>query len=938
MNTKSILIVASLVAIAVSMGRAAEAEKTLLLCDFEADSDLKLWDIRSGQARLVSDGAAHGRTALELTPGEGGAYIASTKLPKDWSAYDALLLDVFNTGDEPVTVNLLIADEAWQKQGGSYWNRHNSVATLSPGKNTLTIPVQGLYRGEAGSRNNDIKENIHPDSIIRLDLGFGRKGATAKVIVDNLRLVKVSRPDGVWAFDFGPASQAVALGWTGVSDETKFSDKPGYGWHPPAGAPSAGRARDTTFGPSMLRDFVEAGGCSFRVKAPAGKYAVTVFYENSGYWGGEQAQQRLRTIGCGGKTVWRQEKPDGAANCLWRFENVEPVGVDIWDTYMAKELAAPAVFEAEADSDGLTLKFDSDAAWGSRISGMIIHKAGDEAGAAWARRQMESLASEFRAMAVCLDKPARQVNAPESGFIAWPVRIEDTIKPNTVPDPLPAGAKFEISRIAVLGEYEPFSIAIRPLKDLGKCTLSLKPASGSQAVEADIAVVWYNTSRGFGTIAYRIEPFTVRPQTTVDLIKDVTRQIIVTFHVPQKPSGEAPWPPEFVKTLVVTGPDGKVLLEAPLKLAVHPIAMDRKCDYQMAFLGLAPPAMLGVDRQAAVLEETLSILKEHGLNAVSGGPAFKLAGWKDGQPVIEGLAEMDAYFAMLRKHGFAGPIGGYGGIRLAGINDRYQIGQTGRNMAREAGLPYDEALMKAWKAVDEHARKNGWPTIYYAMCDETRVRENAERELEFMNAMAKISKAFPKTVRTSGSYSVNFRTRPEDKNDMLYWHQRFFEALDISALNTHDETVMAEAAKLGKEIHIYNQGTSRYSFGLYQWSEYRKGVKARWQWHLNVLHGYQFFDLDGREPDTAMLCYGRKAVYPTIAFERCREGAEDFWLYNTLWNLVQKGAGGDEARKKAAKLLEDTVAGIKLGERLDPRGFDADALKVKVIEAIESLR
>ena len=36
---------------------------------------------------------------------------------------------------------------------------------------------------------------------------------------------------------------------------------------------------------------------------------------------------------------------------------------------------------------------------------------------------------------------------------------------------------------------------------------------------------------------------------------------------------------------------------------------------------------------------------------------------------------------------------------------------------------------------------------------------------------------------------------------------------------------MAEAEKLGKEIHIYNQGQTRYSFGLYQWSEYRKGVR-----------------------------------------------------------------------------------------------------------------
>lgn len=58
---------------------------------------------------------------------------------------------------------------------------------------------------------------------------------------------------------------------------------------------------------------------------------------------------------------------------------------------------------------------------------------------------------------------------------------------------------------------------------------------------------------------------------------------------------------------------------------------------------------------------------------------------------------------------------------------------------------------------------------------------------------------------------------------------------------------MKEAEKLDKEAHIYNQGRTRYSFGLYQWSVFRKGIKVRWQWHLNMLHGHQFFGLDGRQ-------------------------------------------------------------------------------------------
>jgi hypothetical protein len=152
---------------------------------------------------------------------------------------------------------------------------------------------------------------------------------------------------------------------------------------------------------------------------------------------------------------------------------------------------------------------------------------------------------------------------------------------------------------------------------------------------------------------------------------------------------------------------------------------------------------------------------------------------------------------------------------------------------------------------------------------------------------------------------------------------------------------MTQAIQSGKQVHIYNQGTSRYSFGLYQFSEFRKGVTARTQWHLNVLHGYQFFDLDGREPDTAMICYGRNAIYPTIELERCRDGAQDFYLYHMLWKLVeqaQKDGRKSPAIDAGATLLEQMLAGVKLNQRDPPPGYEPEKLKAQVVDAIESIQ
>ncbi len=966
-------------------------EMLLRLCDFETADDIKAWDFGAGTPKLTAQGATHGDKALEITfdpkgpyhpaymswrrvreggsnrPGAPGRLEAS-----DWSAFDALVLEVFNPGEQPVPGYVLIADQAWADKGRTYWNRHNAATTFAPGRTRWVIPVGGLYRGEAGSRNNDIKRNIDADSIVRLDFGFGAKGSQGRVIIDDLRLIKAEPPKGVWAFDFGPADQSVMLGWTAVSQATGYEKARGHGWGPQGGRPWEGAARDTTFGPPLLRDFCQAGGYRFRLDVPAGRYRVTVLYENSGYWGGEQAMHRKRRILVDGREVWSETRADGPAHALHRFEDVEPVGADIWETYMKPELARPAVFDAEAGAEGLTLSFEADRVWGSKLAALAVHRSDDAEAARWLAGQLDALAEEFRSHAVCLDKPGLPVGdrqargskaasprlpaletssrlAPATAdmeVLAWPVGIEDDVTPNSVgrgDDPQPgdllrpgadAARVPDVSRLAVRGEMETFCLALRPLKDCGRCRVEFGWTDSPARLPSETCAVWYNTSRGFGCIAYRTMPHTLRPAKTVELPKDVTRELVVRVRVPaDAPAGA------YSGQLVVTDPKGKELLRARLALRVADVTLDRDTDFRMGFFGLMPPALVPAEQRWEILEQTLAMLRDYGMNMVAGGPSWRLTGWKDGQPVAD-FGEMDRFFALLAKYGFTGPLNGYGGARFLGLHDGYEKGKTGEKVQQESGLPYPQALRRAWAAVDLHARENRWPTIWYAMCDETRVRDVAERELAFMKLMAEISAAFPRTLRTSGSYSVAFASRPDDPNDLLYWHQRFFQALDISDLNRHDPTVLAEAERLGKEVHIYNQGRSRYSFGLYQWSEFQKGIRARTQWHLNILHGYQFFDLDGREPDTAMICYGRGRLYPTIHFERCREGAEDFYLYNTLWKLIQrrsKAGGKGPALQAAAALLKRATDPVQLNERQPPEGYDADALKAEIVSAIETI-
>ena len=211
--------------------------------------------------------------------------------------------------------------------------------------------------------------------------------------------------------------------------------------------------------------------------------------------------------------------------------------------------------------------------------------------------------------------------------------------------------------------------------------------------------------------------------------------------------------------------------------------------------------------------------------------------------------------------------------------------------------------------MDEHAKQQQWPPILYNMTDEPRVLAQANEQLELM----RLYRSAVPFVRIGGSYSVHW-DKDDDLNRAI---QEIFKILTWSALNVHNQTDIDKAKEFGRDLYIYNQGRSRFSFGPYQFAEMRKGVRGRIQWHALALHGYQFFDLDGREPDTAMFNWGRNGLIPTIHLPRCREGADDFRYAVTLWNLAERHKG--QAKADAARAwLQRISEAIPAGERNAP--------------------
>ena len=278
-------------------------------------------------------------------------------------------------------------------------------------------------------------------------------------------------------------------------------------------------------------------------------------------------------------------------------------------------------------------------------------------------------------------------------------------------------------------------------------------------------------------------------------------------------------------------------------------------------------------------------------------------------------------------YSFTGTYGGYqvdhiGYTRDDAFFDEWQ---------QKTGQPYGQLLRRVFKAMEEHAKAQNWLPGVYGLIDETRDEDFARKQVEQIKAINEASE----WVKTGGSYSVSFKDGRDPKN----YHQWLFDVTDASALNGHDESVLAEAQKTGKQVYIYNQGLSRYSFGADQWSEFRKGVRGRHQWHLHVQHGYQFFDLDGREPDSSsVLYYGDKEPIPTLNLLRSAEGADDFYYCQTLHNRCEKacslGGAAAVAAVAARKVLDDIEAKIKINENQKPAWLDNADLRRKCAEGI----
>lgn len=865
--------------------------------------------------KLVEEHATDGRRALVVEQG----YVALDG-PQDWTGYDYLKADVHTDAKAPLQLYVEVRDA----QTRDYWTRVNYTTVVPPGTSTLIVPT-ALYVGEK-SRPGRALDRGH---ITRLVFSVGEH-PEAPLYLDNLRLERDTetagvRFDGLWAFDVGPAGSPLMEGFTPLDFSKTYTPGRGYGWK----NARLWRAFDVLQPDPLYQDFlcIEEGGLAIDV--PNGNYHVVVNMDSpSGFWGEVQRYRGRALIVEGHEYADTMDLATFKTRYYRNWDRDDLPSERTFDVYQVPYFAEKE-HDVEVRDGQLNVEFrGSD--WACCVSSIIVYPV---AKAEEGQRFLEFVRERRR---FHFDNAFKRVLPPPTGEPVKPTGAErdrgfvifhrDPMTDVNVSDrPLAGERVTELVGAAFAGEYEPLTVSLLPLKDLGQVTVKLDDLRGpgsakipAQAV--DIGYVQHRLSRvtAEGSV-YTIAPRWIVPRPSAPVPKDLTRTFWLTVRTPADAA-----PGEYRGTLRIQAErGGEVTL--PLRFAVRKgtlDAVDLPAGPFSHTIDLPWYEEEAAERNRELASRSLAKLREYGFTTASGLPVVRYLGFKDGKPQFD-FSQADRQMELFRQHGFEMPVVTY--CPPDGLNLYYRDEAA---MKAAGFTDYSQFIKAVFTGIQAHAERAGWLPVYWNIGDEplgddlTRSAENAEA----------YRRAFPQGPPRFTVPSSFTGTNADDP------HFRLAKAVHVVAWNLHDAASVNLLHRSGGDWAFYNGG-DRWTYGVYMYKAAKEyGMKYRLSWHWNAVAGDPYYPLDCREDDYAWCNSSPEGeLLPSVQFERLREGLDDYRRLLTLARLA-KEKSNTPVGQRGTELLAEILGAFQLGDR-DARSAKTYAdLRARLDAALESLR
>jgi len=905
------------------------ADDRFVLSDFEKDGD-KAYEAPP-QVTLAKEHAKSGAQALKiLHTGEG--YHGITFDKKDQLAkfgeFPMFKMDIFNPHDFTVVFTASAGDA----KSTNYVTRYNNDGLAAkPGWSTLQINLTGLTR--SNSNNFHQKEALDAKSLTFLKFFLcpnSRKEPTV-LYFDDPRLEGDGLPgvEGLHAFDFGPAKSAVFPGFTGVNEKTKYSPEAGYGWQGSTYWHKRPSNPDDLGGDYGSGDLFVAD-----LKSGAGTYVVEMCIDAFGEWQTGQFFTQ-RSVELNGKQV-HTETLDGSGWLKQRYlayeDDEDTPGMDLWEKRV-KPFLPVRRFEAEVAADGkLSVKVASPDHGGKLISFLVVYpKAKETEGKAYMEALEKVRAQGFRnEVVLSAPKPEREAPKPSGaeaslGFITFVRSAEADITCASAPSDSERGTGLEISACA--GERAAAQVGLYPLKTAESVKITAGDLTGPNGAKIPASAVMlrkirYFAKRAGGGNAGVIVPHILQPLETVKLEPGLTRGIWITLTVPADAA-----PGAYAGELSVDAAGRKH--PVPVKLSVLPFALDKADDLTISCTGTTAGHWRGKyldleERWWQIAEDVMRDLAEHGMNAVTGGPAFNVTAVKDGKAVID-FSDADRWLALAAKHGLTRRGDSYQGLGpVFGFwhsQDKDCMKTNDDNARRIFGIGFEELVKATFVTVAAHAKEKNWPARVYYLLDEPRPEfGNVEAALELTKLFCR---AAP-DVKFSGYYS------PGDGRDP------YFKTMPVTIAHHHEESIKW-CTEAGKEAWTYVGGGARYDIGRWLFYAKSQGLSGFLRNGYQYVNSSAYYDFSDTEGSWAQVYPSRHGIAATLGWERTALGVNDYRYLKTLCarlDAARKDGKLKEESAAAESFLAGTLKGITIHDKntadLKPdqwRAFRADAAK-----------
>jgi len=838
--------------------------RTKVVADFSRRAHLKSV-VASGGVLVSLKGAT-----IEIPARKASEIIIWQSEGADPSAFDELRLEIVAPeGDRRVPVTWKLSDAKGAAPG---------TFVLDGGANEIRIPLRDLYIA-GGGRALDAK------SLRALALSFGRMSEGYSFTLGKLSLVRLWKSDvRMRTFDFGPAA-SVRPGAVPVTPELAYDDARGYGLTAAEGLQAKALLGELP----LLGDGVQGAEVGFAAKLPDGKYEVraVAFHltwnssrDNSNYSIEAQGKEAVRTDLDLEKFLSFDHHYYGADIF---FDPRKPVFEQYFSRYFK-----PHAFEVEVTDGKLELTFRDCTVFA--VSVWPKASEGDRAHAAlydgvaydlWKR----GLRYRPHAQDGTSAAPSREDR--RRGYSVFSRGLQKKIFPEDAP--LEGESIGGLELACAPGEYEGVNFAVRPLKDLGilKIELTDLAGPGGAAIPAsamDLRLVKEHLQRAGGPY-HEAVPTLLVPYRDIDAFAGWNRQYWITLHAPDGAVAGA-----YTGKVLIKPAKGRAT-ELPVSVTVRPFGLAKAdASFTMWNNGAASAHQYRAhggspEVKKKLIDAMVDDMAAHGMTAYEFGDAHpqKL---ENGLPVID-YSTHDLIAEAMKRNGMdqESCISVMGSVN-------YRLMKWG---LKEFGPKFNVAYRDMIRQHVAWAKRQGLRMLIFVTDEPRETNLNAwNRNRVDCIKYLKMCREVP-GARTTITLMADRDHFGDDYTVMI-------PLMDVTMNHCWERAKQTMFLCIKEKLSGfigYNNGWSRYVWGVYVWSA-RTGGNWQWVYNWEIAHAHLplFFSTE----TSAAFAYPGGYV-PTIKYEWVREGIDDYRYLRTL-DAAMKSKPNSPAAKAAASFLK----------------------------------